>query len=193
LETEAPSIAAINAWAPLLEVLPLLMEKTLLSVFLKQQKMCVQCKMQVALLFTADDQVNPIPFMTMLLKTAKLLDNMFNLKFNDPLCYPIENIDDITKITNIDKYVIDLHTIVIKKQFAFFILLEFNSSLHSIKLNMMMKVLTDSIHTHIHKPPQQTCIQTPPQTWQPHHHSCTSLTATPFTPSYLYPLPPHFS
>jgi hypothetical protein len=76
------------------------------------------CKMKVALLFTADDQVNLIPFMTMLLKTAELLDNMSNLKSNDPLCSPIENVDDITKIMNNDKYVMDLHTIVIKKQLS---------------------------------------------------------------------------
>jgi hypothetical protein len=95
-------------------------------------------KMKVSLPFTADDKVNPIPFMTMLLTTAKLLDPKSSLKLNDPMCSPIEIIDDMAKITNLDKYVTDLHTIVIKKQFVFFILLESNSSFHDIKFNTTM-------------------------------------------------------
>jgi hypothetical protein len=62
-------------------------------------------KMKVSLPFTADNKVNPIPFMTMLLSTAKLLDPKSSLKSNDPMCSPIEIIDDIAKITNLDKYV----------------------------------------------------------------------------------------
>jgi hypothetical protein len=134
---EAPSIAAINAWAPLLEVLPLLMEKTLHSASGSEMVKNVR-KIKVALPFTTDDQVNPIPFMTMLLKTAKLLDNISNLKSNNPWCSPIKNLDDFTKITNTDKYVMELHTIIIKKQFVFFILLESNCSFHNIKFNMKM-------------------------------------------------------
>jgi hypothetical protein len=95
-------------------------------------------KMKVSLPFTADDKVNPIPFMMMLLMTAKLLDPKSSLKSNDPMCSPIEIVDDITKITNLDKYVTDLHTIVVKKQFVFFILLESNSSFHDIKFNTTM-------------------------------------------------------
>jgi hypothetical protein len=95
-------------------------------------------KMKVSLPFTADNKVNPIPFMTMLLTTAKLLDPKSSLKSNDPMCSPIEIIDDIAKITNLDKYVMDLHTIVIKKQFVFFILLNSNSSFHDIKFNTTM-------------------------------------------------------
>jgi hypothetical protein len=96
------------------------------------------CKMKVSLPFTTNDKVNPIPFMTMLLTTAKLLDPKSSLKSNDPMCSPIKIINDITKITNFDKYVIDLHTIVIKKQFVFFILLRSNSNFHDIKFNTTM-------------------------------------------------------
>jgi hypothetical protein len=123
---EAPSIAAINAWAPLLEVLPLLMEKTLHSASGSEMVKNVS-KIKVALPFTTDDQ-----------KTAKLLDNTSNLKSNNPWCSPIKNLDDFTKITNTDKYVMELHTIIIKKQFVFFILLESNCSFHKIKFNMKM-------------------------------------------------------
>jgi hypothetical protein len=62
-------------------------------------------KMKVSLPFTADDKVNPIPFMTMLLTTAKQLDSKSSLNLNDPMCSPIEIVDDIAKITNLDKYI----------------------------------------------------------------------------------------
>jgi hypothetical protein len=96
-------------------------------------------KLKVSVPFTADDKVNPIPAVSMLLKTAQLFDPKARIKSMDPTCSPIENISDIAKLgQNIEKYVMDLQTNVIKKQFAYFIVLETNTSFHNLKFNKEM-------------------------------------------------------
>jgi hypothetical protein len=65
-------------------------------------------KVKVSLPFTADDRVNPIPALTMLLETALVMDPNSRMKSNDPLCSLIDKVADITKMTNVDKYTVDL-------------------------------------------------------------------------------------
>jgi hypothetical protein len=73
-------------------------------------------KMKVCVLFTADDKVNPIPAVSMILKTAQLFDPKAHIKSINPVCSPIENVSDVAKIgNNIEKYIMDLQTNVIKK------------------------------------------------------------------------------
>jgi hypothetical protein len=75
----------------------------------------------------------------MILKTAQLFDPKARIKSIDPVCSPIENISDVAKIgNNIEKYIMDLQTNVIKKQFAYFIILETNTSFHNLKFNKEM-------------------------------------------------------
>jgi hypothetical protein len=95
-------------------------------------------KLKVAILFTADDKVNPTPALSMLLKTCKYLDTNTRLKSNDPLFSSIENVDDLTKITNIEKYVSDLQTNVQKRQFVYFVTLETTVSFLELKYNKAM-------------------------------------------------------
>jgi hypothetical protein len=96
-------------------------------------------KLKVSVPFTADDKVNPIPAVSMLLKTAQLFDPKAHIKSMDPTCSPIENISNIAKLgQNIEKYVMDLQTNVIKKQFAYFIVLETNTRFHNLKFNKEM-------------------------------------------------------
>jgi hypothetical protein len=72
--------------------------------------------LKVSVPFTADDKVNPIPAVSMLLKTAQLFDPKARIKLMDPTCSMIENVSDIAKLgQNIEKYVMDLQTNVIKK------------------------------------------------------------------------------
>jgi hypothetical protein len=85
--------------------------------------------------FTADDQVNPIEALTMILKAALMMDPNAHIMSNDPTCSPINKISDIAKISNIDKYAIDLQTNTIKKQFVYFITLETTVSFHNLKFN----------------------------------------------------------
>jgi hypothetical protein len=63
-------------------------------------------KVKVSSLFTADDRVNPIPALTMLLETALVMDPNSCIKSNDPSCSPIDKVTDITKMTNVDKYAV---------------------------------------------------------------------------------------
>lgn len=49
-------------------------------------------KLKAALPFTADDRVNPIPLMEMLLKTTKLFDPTSCFMSNNPLCTPIKKL-----------------------------------------------------------------------------------------------------
>jgi hypothetical protein len=96
-------------------------------------------KMKVSVPFTADDKVNPIPAVSMLLKTAQLFDPKARIKSMDPACSPIENVSDMAKLgQNIEKFVMDLQTNVIKKQFAYFIVMETNTSFHNLKFNKEM-------------------------------------------------------
>jgi hypothetical protein len=95
-------------------------------------------KLKVAVPFTADDKVNPTPALSMLLKTCKYLDTNSHLKSNDPFFSSIENIDDVAKITNIEKYVSDLQTNVQKHQFVYFVTLETTVSFLDLKYNKAM-------------------------------------------------------
>lgn len=99
-----------------------------------------ELKLKVSLPFTADDQVNPIPLMEMLLKTALLFDPTSSIKSNNPLCSSIDKVDDIAKIpaTNVEKYVMDLQTVAAKKQFVFFITLKTNAAFHRLKFNRQL-------------------------------------------------------
>jgi hypothetical protein len=81
-------------------------------------------KVKIESTFTADDHVNPIPALTMLLSTALMIDPSSCIKSNDPTCTPIDKVADIAKTSNIDKYTIDLQTNAIKKQFIYFVSLE---------------------------------------------------------------------
>lgn len=85
--------------------------------------------------FTADDQVNPIEALTMILKAALMMDPNAHIMSNDPTCSPIDKISDIAKISNIDKYAVDLQTNAIKKQFVYFVTLETTVSFHNLKFN----------------------------------------------------------
>jgi hypothetical protein len=96
-------------------------------------------KLKIAIPFTADDQVNPIPFLCMVLVTAKLLDPQSHLRSNDPMYSPIENATSPKSRTNIcEKYVMDLQTVVARKQFIFFIVLKTQTNFHDIKYNKKM-------------------------------------------------------
>jgi hypothetical protein len=95
-------------------------------------------KVKIASLFTADDRVNPIPALTMLLTTALMLDPNSRIKSNDPTCSPIDKVADIAKTTNIDKYAVDLQTDAIKKQFVYFVTLETTISFQNLKLAKKM-------------------------------------------------------
>jgi len=95
-------------------------------------------KVKIASPFTADDRVNPIPALTMLLSTALLLDPNSRIKSNDPTCSPIDKVADIAKTTNIDKYAVDLQTNAIKKQFVYFVTLDTTISFQNLKLAKKM-------------------------------------------------------
>jgi hypothetical protein len=90
--------------------------------------------------FTADDQVNPIEALTMILKAALMMDPNAHIKSNDPTCSPVEKISDIAKISNIDKYAVNLQTNAIKKQFVYFVTLQTTISFHNLKFNKELYV-----------------------------------------------------
>jgi hypothetical protein len=62
-------------------------------------------KMKVSIPFTADHKVNPIPALTMILKASKYLDVHSLIKSNNPMFADIKNVNDVTNITDIDKFV----------------------------------------------------------------------------------------
>jgi hypothetical protein len=95
-------------------------------------------KVKITSPFTADDHINPIPALTMLLTTALMLDPNSCIKSNDPTFSPIDKVADIAKTTNIDKYAIDLQTNAIKKQFVYFVTLETTISFQNLKLAKKM-------------------------------------------------------
>ncbi len=95
-------------------------------------------KVKIASPFTANDCVNPIPALTMLLTTALMLDPNFRIKSNDPTCSPIDKVADIAKTSNIDNYTVDLQTNAIKKQFIYFVTLETTISFQNLKLAKKM-------------------------------------------------------
>jgi hypothetical protein len=66
--------------------------------------------MKVSIPFTADDKVNPIPALTMILKASKYLDAHSCIRCNDPMFADIKNVDYVAKITDIDKFVSVLQT-----------------------------------------------------------------------------------
>jgi hypothetical protein len=89
-------------------------------------------KVKIASPFTADEHVNLIPALTMLLTTALMLDPNSCIKSNDPTCSPIDKAADIAKTTNIDKYAINLQTNAITKQFIYFVTLETTISFQTL-------------------------------------------------------------
>jgi hypothetical protein len=95
-------------------------------------------KVKIASPFTADDRVNPIPGLSMLLTTALMLDPNSCIKSNDPTCSPIDKVADIAKTSNIDEYTVDLQTNAIKKQFIYFVTLETTISFQNLKLAKKM-------------------------------------------------------
>ena len=95
-------------------------------------------KMKVSVPFTADDKVNPIPALTMILKASKYLDAHSRIKSNDPMFADIENVNDVAKITDIDKFVSDLQTNVHKKQFVWFFTLDTTVSFSDLKYNKQL-------------------------------------------------------
>jgi hypothetical protein len=88
--------------------------------------------------FTADDRVNPIPAVTMLLTAALMLDPNSCIKSNNPMCSLIDKVANIAKPSNIDKFAIDLQTNAIKKQFVYFVTLETTISFQNLKLAKKM-------------------------------------------------------
>ncbi len=56
-------------------------------------------KVKVSSPFTADDRVNPIPALAMLLETALVMDPNSHIKSNDTSCSPIDKVSDIAKMT----------------------------------------------------------------------------------------------
>jgi hypothetical protein len=95
-------------------------------------------KMKVSVPFTADDKVNPIPSLTMILKVSKYLDVHSHIKSNDPMFADIENVNNVAKITDIDKFVLDLQTNVHKKQFVWFFTLDTTVSFFNLKYNKQL-------------------------------------------------------
>ncbi len=92
-------------------------------------------KVKVSLPFTANDHVNPIPALTMLLETALVMDPNSHIKSNDPSCSLIDKVTDITKMTNVNKYAVNLQTNAIKKQFVYYVTLETTISFQNLKLS----------------------------------------------------------
>jgi hypothetical protein len=92
-------------------------------------------KVKVSSPFTINDQVNPIPALTMLLETALVMDPNYCIKSDNSLCSPIDKVAGIAKMKNIDKYAIDLQTNAIKKQFVYFVTLETTISFQHLKLS----------------------------------------------------------
>jgi hypothetical protein len=95
-------------------------------------------KMKVSVLFTTNDKVNPIPALTMILKASKYLDAHSHIKSNAPMFADIKNVNDVAKITNIDKFVSDLQTNVHKKQFVWFFTLDTTISFSDLKYNKQL-------------------------------------------------------
>jgi hypothetical protein len=95
-------------------------------------------KMKVSVPFTTNDKVNPIPALTMILKASKYLDAHSHIKSNDPMFADIINVNDVAKITDIDKFVSDLQTNVHKKQFVWFFTLDTTISFSNLKYNKQL-------------------------------------------------------
>jgi hypothetical protein len=91
--------------------------------------------MKVSSPFTADDQVNPIEALIMILKATLMMNPNAHIKSNNPTCSLVEKISDIAKISNIDKYAMDLQTNAIKKQFVYFVTLRTTIGFHNLKFN----------------------------------------------------------
>jgi hypothetical protein len=104
-------------------------------------------KMKASVPVTADDKVNPISALTMIFKASKYLDVHSRIKSNDPMFADIENVNDVAKITNIDKFVLDLQTNVHKKQFVWFFTLDTTISFSDLKYH---KQLFSWLHEHQH-------------------------------------------
>jgi hypothetical protein len=106
-----------------------------------------ELKLKAALPFTTDDKVHLCLIMEMILKTTLMFDPMSCFKSNNPLCSPIDKVKDIAKIpeATIEKYVMDLQTIIMKKQFVFFLTLETTTLFSHLKFNKkLFNWLTDN-------------------------------------------------
>jgi hypothetical protein len=82
---------------------------------------------------TIDDKVNPIPALQKVLEAVKIFDSNFCLKSNNPMFSPIINFGNVAKISNIEKYAMDIQSNAIKKQFSYFIIFETTISFPMLK------------------------------------------------------------
>jgi hypothetical protein len=118
-------------------------------------------KVKVSSPFTANDHVNPIPALTILLETALVVDPNSCIKSNDPSSSPIDKVADITKMTNVDKYAVDLQTNAIKKQFVYYVTLETTISFQNLKLSKKMYAWLKDNKIYITQHTMQTNHTTP--------------------------------
>jgi hypothetical protein len=118
-------------------------------------------KVKVSSPFTANDRVNPIPALTMLLETALVMDPNSRIKSNDPSCSPIDKVTDIAKMTNIDKYAVNLQTNAIKKQCVYYVTLETTISFQNLKLSKKMYAWLKDNKIYIMQHTMQTNHTTP--------------------------------
>jgi hypothetical protein len=95
-------------------------------------------KVKIASPFTANDRVNPIPALIMLLTTALMMDPNSCIKSSDPTYSLIDKVTNIAKTSNIDKYTVNLQTNAIKKQFVYFVTLKTTISFQNLKLAKKM-------------------------------------------------------
>ena len=97
-----------------------------------------QLKLRLAMPFTADDRVNPIPMLGKLLETALLYDPGSCLKSFKSSFSPIMSVNEIPKDEKVFAYAFDLQCLAAKKQFVFFALLETNISFNTLKFNTVL-------------------------------------------------------
>jgi hypothetical protein len=87
-------------------------------------------KVKIAFPFNANDCVNQIPALIMLLTTALMMDpNNSCIKSSNPMYSPIDKVN---------KYAVDLQTNTIKKQFVYFVTLKVSMSIQKLKLAKKM-------------------------------------------------------
>ena len=79
-----------------------------------------ELKLCLAMPFTTDNKVNPIPLLGKLLETAKMFDPSSCLKSANPSLSPITMASKIPKDEKIFEYAYDLQTLATKQQFVFF-------------------------------------------------------------------------
>ena len=97
-----------------------------------------QMKLCLAMPFTSNDKVNPIPMLGKLLEMALLYDPSSCLKSSKSLVSPIMSVNEILKDEKVFDYAFDLQCLAAKKQFVFFALLETNVSFNTLKFNTVL-------------------------------------------------------